>query len=255
MTSKSVTYDIKDQILWAKIARPHALNAIDFDVMEQLEDILEILEEKKNIRVFVLSGEGHKSFVSGGDLRKFSTLDTEDDGKRMARRMTTILHRIEMLNCLTIACINGDAYGGGCETTLAFDFRIAAEHVRFGFTQGRFYLPPGWGGLTRLVELVGPSTALEWLSGSAVINSQAALAKGLINKVVSTDALVSETRKWAKGMSRNDREYIQALKHSIRQTHNLSREDSLEAELSTFIKFWASEEHFKRIEQFFNSKQ
>lgn len=254
MTTKSVTYEIKDRILWAKIARPRALNAIDFDVMENLEEILDILEKDEKIRIFILSGEGHKSFVSGGDLRKFSTLDNEEDGKAMAQRMTTILKRVENLNCLTIACINGDAYGGGCETTLAFDFRIAAEHVRLGFTQARFYLTPGWGGLTRLVELVGRSTALEWLTSSAVINSRAALDKGLINKVVSTDALYDETMRWAHELSQNDRQFIRSLKQNIRKISSVSREESLEAELSTFIKFWASDEHFKRIKKFLNKK-
>ncbi|HKJ30193.1 MAG TPA: enoyl-CoA hydratase/isomerase family protein [Balneolales bacterium] len=252
MVNKSVTYEIEEKILWAKIARPRALNAIDFEVMEQLESILDLLEKDEAIRVFILSGEGHKSFVSGGDLRKFSTLDTEEDGKKMAQRMTTILKRIEALNCITIACINGDAYGGGCETTLAFDFRIAAEHIRFGFTQARFYLPPGWGGLTRLVELVGRATALEWLASSAIINSRTALDKGLINKVVSTDALVDETKKWAEELSQNDRHFIRSLKENIRNMNSLSRDESLEVELSSFIKFWASEEHFNRIADFLN---
>ncbi len=125
MNTNTLKTELHDHIFWARIDRPETLNAIDFDTMEEIEQILDSLENNSDIRVFILSGNGNEHFTSGGDLQKFSKLTNEDDGRLMARRMSQILERVEALDCWTIACINGNAYGGGCEITLAFDFRVA----------------------------------------------------------------------------------------------------------------------------------
>src|SRR5699024_4055418 len=115
------------------------------------------------------------------DMREFHSIKTAEGARAMAERMLSILARIEKLPCWTIAAVNGPAYGGGCEIMLSFDFRIAAEEATFGFTQGKFYLPPGWGGLTRLTERVGRSTALRWLGGARVVDAQTGLKANLID--------------------------------------------------------------------------
>jgi enoyl-CoA hydratase/carnithine racemase len=167
----------------------------------------------------------------------------------MARRMLSILKRIEHLPCWSIACVNGAAYGGGCETMLAFDFRVAADSATFGFTQGKFYLPPGWGGLTRLVERVGRPTALKWLAEAAVVDSRTALAKGLVDEVFPAAQLVEETWNMANRMTMNDRDYIAALKKGAFRFSEL-RWDAIEAELQPFSRFWADERHRQRVEKF-----
>lgn len=145
MSVLTISYPF-DHIVWAEINRPDAGNAINFEVMDALDELSQQIAEDESIRVFILSGVGHKFFASGGDIKEFSVLRTEADAAKMSKKMGRILERIETADCWTIACINGDAYGGGCETMLAFDFRVAVKHARFGFTQTRFYLPPGWGG-------------------------------------------------------------------------------------------------------------
>jgi len=237
--------------LWATINRPQTRNAIDFEVMEELENLLSQIENDDDIRVLVLTGAGTKSFISGGDLRKFHQISSATEAEQMARRMHRILNRIEALPCWTIACINGTAYGGGCEVALAFDFRIASEQASFGFTQGKFYLPPGWGGLTRLVEQVGRSTALEWLGGQKIINAQTALDKSLINRIAGVDELYEQTHEWAQDLSQNDRNFIQNLKKGASRTRPHRRE-ALEAEIEPFTRFWVDNMHLKRVKEFLN---
>nr|NIR88008.1 enoyl-CoA hydratase/isomerase family protein [Candidatus Bathyarchaeota archaeon]NIT60327.1 enoyl-CoA hydratase/isomerase family protein [Fodinibius sp.]NIV15058.1 enoyl-CoA hydratase/isomerase family protein [Fodinibius sp.]NIY28909.1 enoyl-CoA hydratase/isomerase family protein [Fodinibius sp.] len=181
-----VKIEQKNHVCRAIINRPKSHNAINFGVMDELEDLLDELEQDSTIRCFILSGSGKETFVSGGDLREFHTIKTAEDAKPMARRMLAILKRIEKLPCWTIAAINGAAYGGGCEMMLAFDFRMATPHATFGFTQGKFYLPPGWGGLTRLVEKVGRSTALLWLAEAKVIDAQTAQRHNLIDDITGS---------------------------------------------------------------------
>lgn len=235
----------------AVINRPQAHNAINFAVMDALEELLDELE-RNDSRCFILTGAGD-SFISGGDLKKFHTIKTAGKAKIMAQRMLSILKRIEKLPCWTIAAVNGPAYGGGCEMMLAFDFRIAATDATFGFTQGKFYLPPGWGGLTRLVERVGRSTALSWLAEARIINAETALSHKLIDRVVETEKLQLSTGNWAESLSKNDREFIRNLKQgALRFTE--ARWQAIASELDPFTEFWESERHEKRVEKFLNRK-
>lgn len=245
--------EFNHHICTATIQRPDAHNAVNFAVMDQLEALLSELEEDAAIRTFILRGLPGKAFISGGDLREFHTLRTAEEARPMARRMTSLLERIETLPCWTIACVNGPAYGGGCEIMLAFDFRIAADDVTFGFTQGKFYLPPGWGGLTRLTECVGRSTALQWLAEAAVVDAETARLRGLVNRVEPAAHLEKRTTAWAEKLSRNDRDYIAALKSGALR-YAEARWKAIEGELEPFAAFWEDERHHMRVQQFLDRR-
>lgn len=236
----------------AQINRPDALNAINFKIMDELARVISEVETDEEVRVFILKGSGQRYFASGGDLFEFANLHSAEDGREMAGRMSRILQRIEDASCWTIACINGDAYGGGCELSLAFDIRIAAEHSRFHFNQSEFYLTPGWGGLTRLVERVGRSCALEWLATGRSVTAQEALIAGLINHSFSGDQLDREVRRLSEMMARNDRRLIRAIKEGAERYVQPERSEALEAELEVFGRLWGSDEHHKRVERFLN---
>jgi enoyl-CoA hydratase/carnithine racemase len=248
-----LTVNQHNYITQATINRPKAHNAINFAVMDELEELLSDLETNNHSRCFILRGSGDEAFISGGDLREFHTIKTAKEAKPMAKRMRSILERIEILPCWTIACVNGAAYGGGCEIMLGFDFRIASSGATFGFTQGKFYLPPGWGGLTRLVERVGRSTALRWLAETAIIDTDKALEHRLIDRISTHNKLQEETWKWAKDLCHNDRDYIKALKQgALRLTE--ARWKAIEQELEPFAKFWEDERHQQRVKKFLNRK-
>lgn len=249
LTQKRVT----DHILWAKIDRPKARNAIDFDVMHELEVLVGQLEEDEQTRVFILSGEGTESFVSGGDLKKFHTIKSKEEAVAKSERMQDLLLRIEQLPCWTVACVNGDAYGGGIELMLAFDFRLSVPGARFGFTQGRFYLVPGWGGLTRLVEKVGRSKALEWLGKSVITDAQTVLEAGLIEHILSEETPEEETLKWVEKLTKNDRNFIRVLKDGSARLSE-KREQALKAEIKPFSDLWVDEQHISRVEKFMDRK-
>lgn len=241
------------QIL-ARIDRPGALNAINFAVMDELEDLLTDIESDKSVRALILTGSGTDAFVSGGDLREFHTLKTAEEARKMSRRMLDILYRIERLPCWTIACVNGPAYGGGCEMMLAFDFRTASGSATFGFTQSKFYLPPGWGGITRLIERVGRSTALKWLAKAATVDADTALERGLVDEVYPQEELTAATRKFADDITKNDRRFIQNMKEGALKFSRY-RLKAIEAELENFAEFWESEQHEQRVQKFLKRKE
>lgn len=245
---------ISDHILWATINRPKARNAVDFEVIDKLEELVSYVEKDDEIRVLILSGAGDQSFVAGGDLKKFHTIKSKEKAVEMSKKMHALFNRIEKLPCWTIACVNGDAYGGGIELMLTFDFRLSVPNAKFGFTQGRFYLVPGWGGLTRLVEKVGKAKALVWCGKSEIISAEAALKNGVIEYILPGKDLEKEMLDWAEKLTKNDRTFIKTLKEGASR-FSPQRKEALEAEIEPFADLWVDEKHLARVENFMKKKK
>ncbi|MFN1835030.1 enoyl-CoA hydratase/isomerase family protein [Balneola sp. MJW-20] len=250
MASLEIEYKDK-HICRAWINRPEAHNALDFEVIAGLEDLADELDHNTDIRLFILSGSGTDTFIAGGDLKKFHTIQSEEEAFKMSEKVHTLFHRFECLPCYTLAYLNGNAFGGGIELMLSFDFRLAAPGIKLGFTQGRFYLTPGWGGLTRLVETVGRSKALELQGKAAIIPADKAMDLGLINDILDTSDHESEILHWSEDLIRNDRDYIRTLKKSSGLQAE-ARLQALRAEIEPFSKLWADPEHLRRVEEFSN---
>lgn len=230
----------------ATIRRPDAMNAINFELMDRMEALLDQLESDDEVRLFILSGS-ENSFISGGDLKEFHQIKDAEGAKRMTLRMIRLLERIENLPCWTIAALNGDVYGGGWEMMLSFDFRVARDDIKIGFTQGKFYLPPGWGGITNLSRVVGREQALYWLASNRVITAGAALNHGLIQEVFESDHFDELMEEISKELTRNDRTYIDSLKRKDLKSPS--------DEVDPFSHFWESDEHLKRVDRFLNRKK
>lgn len=230
----------------ATIRRPDAMNAINFELMDRMEALLDQLESDDEVRLFILSGS-ENSFISGGDLKEFHQIKDAEGAKRMTLRMIRLLERIENLPCWTIAALNGDVYGGGWEMMLSFDFRVARDDIKIGFTQGKFYLPPGWGGITNLSRVVGREQALYWLASNRVITAGAALNHGLIQEVFESDHFDGLMEELSKELTRNDRTYIDYLKRKDLKSPS--------DEVDPFSHFWESDEHLKRVDRFLNRKK
>jgi len=137
---------------------------------------------------------------------------------------------------------------------LAFDFRISVPNAKFGFTQGRFYLVPGWGGLTRLVEKVGRAKALEWLGKSELTSANRVLAHGLIEHILEGKSPEAETLEWAQKLTKNDRNFIQVLKDGAMR-FSPHRQEALDAEVEPFSQLWVDEQHLKRVDAFMKKKK
>ncbi len=219
-----------------------------------LREAIAPLAEDQAVRSLTLRSEGDGVFLAGGDLQEFQRLDTPDKGREMAEGMREVLWRLETLPFPVIAVLDGDVFGGGCETILAADIRIATPDVRLAFTQGRFGLIPGWGGATRLTRLVGRGHALYLLMTGQPIRAREALGIGLVDRVVPRDRLEDALAEVQANMEMVSPEAVRAAKEAVRGAVSLPYESSLARELDLFVSLWASETHREGLRAFFERR-
>jgi len=184
---------LDNNIFTVTINRPDKLNALNKDVMNDLDKVLDEVENNSEIKGVIVTGSGQKGFVAGADIGQFVGLNKEE-GKALAKKGQNIFFKIENSSKPIIAAVNGFALGGGCELGMACHFRIASENARFGQPEVNLGLIPGYGGTQRLVQLIGKGRALELLMTGNMIDAQAALQYGLVNHVVPQDELLNKAK-------------------------------------------------------------
>lgn len=215
MTYENIIYNVAEGICIIKFNRPKVLNAINPEVLSELEDALKKINEDQDIKVLIITGEGDKSFVAGADIGAMENF-TALNAKRFSQNGQRILSLIECLPIPVLACVNGYALGGGTEIAMACDFIYASESAKFGQPEINLGLIPGFGGTQRLPRLVGKSQALELCLTGRIISAKEAFDIGLVNKVFSPEKLWEETMNTAKIMASKGRVATMAIKSTIR---------------------------------------
>jgi len=190
---KTLLTSLENNVLTITINRPDKLNALNAQVFDDLNNILDEIEKKPEIRSAIITGAGPKAFVAGADISEFSDFSKEQ-AMVMAKRGQDIFFRIERCNKPIIAAVNGFALGGGCELSMACHFRIASENAKFGQPEVNLGLIPGYGGTQRLVQLIGKGRALELLMSGNMIDAHEAKEFGLVNHITGADNLIEQAK-------------------------------------------------------------
>ena len=173
-----------DGIRTITVQRPEKLNALNSQVMEELDSAIRAADSDPALRCLIVTGAGEKAFIAGADIGELSRL-TPLEGREHARRGQEVVALLERSKIPTIAAINGFAYGGGLELAMACTLRVAAETARMGLPETSLGILPGYGGTQRLARLVGRARAYELiLTADKGITAAEAERIGLVNKVV-----------------------------------------------------------------------
>lgn len=183
---------LQQGILIITINRPDKMNALNRTVFKDLEKVLDLVDEDKQIRAVVITGAGNKAFVAGADINEFTSLD-QTAAKELARHGQLVFERIEKNSKPFVAAVNGFALGGGCELAMACHIRMAAEQAKFGQPEVNLGLIPGYGGTQRLTQLVGKGKALELMMSGNMLTATEALQWGLVNHVCSAEEVVEKS--------------------------------------------------------------
>ena len=206
--SQTVRFEKQDSIAIVTIDRPEALNALNGDVIAELEQVVTALENDRDVRCLILTGEG-RSFVAGADIGEQYPLDL-DGGRRWGRRGSALFRRIEKLEIPTIAAVNGFALGGGCELAMSCDIILAAGPnaegkggAKFGQPEVGLGITPGFSGTQRLPRRVGVAKAKELIFSGRMIKADEAKEIGLVNAVYAPEALMDGALEMAKSFTKN----------------------------------------------------
>ena len=183
------------------IDRPKALNALNSQVLEELEETFKAIDLDA-VRAVVLTGAGEKSFVAGADIGEMSTL-TKAEGEAFGKKGNDIFRFIETFPIPVIAAVNGFALGGGCEISMSCDIRICSDNAIFGQPEVGLGITPGFGGTQRLARIVGVGMAKQLIYTARNIKADEALRIGLVNAVYPQDELLDQAKKLASIIAAN----------------------------------------------------
>ncbi len=215
MNFENILVEEKGGLGYVTINRPKKLNALNSLIIKELSDSFQILEEKKDIKVIVLTGSGEKAFVAGADISEFAHFSIDQGGVLARKGQEMLFNLIENLNTPVIAAINGFALGGGLELAMACHFRIASENAKMGLPEVSLGVIPGYGGTQRLPQLIGKGKAMELIMTAGMITAMDAKDCGLVNHVVSIEELIPLAEKIASKIMRNSSVAISAAIRAV----------------------------------------
>jgi enoyl-CoA hydratase/carnithine racemase len=166
----------------------------------------------------------------------------------MASNVRTVLDHLAGLPIPVIAAMNGHALGGGAEVSVAADIRIAADDIRIGFSQVDLGIMPAWGGIERLVGLVGRSRALLAVATGTQYDAAAAREIGLVDLVVPRADFDAEWRALAAKLAGLAPGTTRALKEVVTAAKPAIHPDSRDRAIDLFAALWAAPEHWAAVD-------
>ena len=243
-------YEVRDNIAIITINRPEALNALNLDVLSELEQSVLQAEKDKDIYVLIITGAG-RSFVACADIAQMKSL-TSDEGRAFSEYGNKIFSMIESLTKPVIAAVNGFALGGGCELCMACDIRIAGEKAKFGQPEVGLGITPGFGGTQRLPRIVGLSKAKELIFTAQTISADEALRFGLVSQVVPGEELMGAAIEMAGKIAQNAQIAVRQSKAAINRGMQCDINTGLSFEAQAFGVCFSTEDQKDAMTAFVN---
>jgi enoyl-CoA hydratase/carnithine racemase len=227
------------------IDRADKLNAMDVAFFQELPRTLDELDADPDVRACVLTGAG-RAFSAGGDIDSFHDLTDVPAYRRHLRMVFDSFHSVERAETIVIAAVNGVAYGGGTELTLACDMALASEKARFAFKEATMGLMPGFGVL-RAPAQIGPAWARWMATTGDAIDAQTAYRIGLVQQLVEHEQLVEEALAVARRVAAHPPIAVRSAKHAINQ--NITAPGLAGAVEATALLF-TTDGHKERVQAF-----
>lgn len=202
---ETLEYQCAEQVAVVKLNRPGKLNTISPTMVRELRAVVDRVRADASvtdasIRAVVFTGNG-RAFCAGADISELMRLTGPSDFLHFIEDIQTTFNAIEDLSVPTIAALNGLAYGGGCELSLACDLRIMAEDATIGVPEIKIGMLPGAGGTQRLTHMLPPAVAKEMIYFGEPLSSAVALRHGLVNQVVPKDRVLATAMDAARRLA------------------------------------------------------
>jgi enoyl-CoA hydratase/carnithine racemase len=207
---ESLSLQLDGGIARLMLNRPRKLNALSPALMQEIIVAARFLAALDTLRLVLIGGEG-RAFCAGFDLAAMCETRTADgvEGPELGLQL---VEAIEAIPAITLAAVQGHCIGGGVLLAAACDLRIAADDVRFAIPEMEIGIPLGWGGVPRLIRLLGPAVAMELVLDCNAFGAQQALAWRFVNRVVPAAELHDQGLAWAQRLAQRPLQALRATK-------------------------------------------
>jgi enoyl-CoA hydratase len=236
--SDTVLCDIRDRVAVLTLNRPGKLNALNYELIDRLIELLDAIEGDKSVGVIILTGAG-RAFSAGADIAGFAPSVRQGqetalrDFVRRGQRMTA---RIETFPKPIIVAVNGLAHGGGSEITEAAPLAVASERAEFCKAEITLGFAPPFGGSQRLPRLIGRKRALAMILTGEPIGAVQAREFGLVNAVVPHERLLDEAFQLAERLTEKSPLALAACLGSVTRGINVPIDEGLAVEANYFAR-------------------
>lgn len=238
MAFETILLDIHGKVGLITLNRPQALNALNAQIVGEINQALDQLERDPNIGCVVLTGSA-KAFAAGADIKEMAELqypqiyvdDLFSDADRIANRRKPI-----------IAAVSGFALGGGCELAMMCDFILAADNAKFGQPEINLGVLPGMGGTQRLTRAVGKAKAMELCLTGRLMGAEEAERAGLVARIVPQAELVEEALKVAATIASKSIPVSMMVKESVNRAFEVTLSEGVRFERRVFHAAFATED-------------
>lgn len=246
MSDQLVLFEKQDNIAIITLNRP-PMNPLNTQLLRDFEKLIEdSIESDSSIKAVIVTGSGEKAFAAGADVNEVLE-NTPLEQYAYLRLIHSAFQKIEDIDRPTIAAVNGLALGGGCELTLACDFRLASENAKFSFPEINIGVIPGGGGTQRLPRIIGLGKAKELLFMGDTITASEAEKLGLVNKVVSESELNEKSMELAEKLAKKPEVAIKVLKNTVNKGTQMDLGSALDFEITSFLIPFSTEDRVEGI--------
>jgi enoyl-CoA hydratase/carnithine racemase len=235
-------------ILW--LDNPPA-NSLAPNVIEALDKAWRSIESAGTVKAMIVASPNPALFCAGADIKAFTQLD-ESGGRELLNRAHELFRDWEKSRIMTIAAVNGLAFGGGCEIAMACDVRLAGYSASFGQPEINLGIIPGFGGTQRLPRLVGPAKALEMNTTGEPVSAEEGYEYGLVNRLVPDHELFDAALAWAQKFAQQAPLALESIK---RASHQGDLDEGIEVEKEAFIGVFTSEDAREGISAFLQKRK
>ena len=261
MSNDFVLFEQRDAIVTLTLNAPEARNALTSQAQwDAVVAACERVQADPAVKVVILTGAG-SAFCAGGNVKDFrdkrglaagSGMDVRDNYRRGIQRIPLAFHRLDVP---TIAAVNGPAIGAGCDLACMADIRIASEKASFAESFVKLGLIPGDGGAWLLQRVVGYARAAEMSFTGELVDAQAALAMGLVSRVVPHAALLAEANALAERIAANPGQALRMTKRLMREAQTSRLDSILELSAAYQALTHGSAEHDGAVAAFLDGRK
>ncbi|MFT4923580.1 MAG: enoyl-CoA hydratase/3-hydroxyacyl-CoA dehydrogenase [Haloarculaceae archaeon] len=253
-TLRVETVEDRDYVGRIVVDRPHQMNTVSLDMLDELPQAVEQLEADDDVRAILIEGAGDRAFCAGADVQSFASSASHLEGRDLSRKGQQAFGALEETPLPVVAGIDGFTLGGGMELATCADIRVATDRSQFGQPEVNLGIIPGWGGTQRLANLIGESRAREIIFTGDRYDAAEMADYGFVSEVVDPEEFEEHVLDLTEEIAQGPPVAYDSLKRAMLA----GRDDidaGLEIEAQAFGHLLGTEDMMEGISAFFGDEE